>query len=307
MDAQLKALLAQKTDLHPRSQHRQRYDFPQLIARNPALAAFVITNKHGQPTIDFAQPDAVKIFNQALLMQHYDIAHWDIPAQYLCPSVPSRADYLHYMADLLAESRNGEIPQGKAVTVLDIGTGANCIYPIVGTHEYGWRFIGAEIDALALRVAKAIVAGNKRLTPLVELRHQASKAHIFEGIIQPKDSITFTMCNPPFHGSAEDVQARARRKWNSLGKDTAGKPLLNFGGQANELWCEGGEPAFLTTMAMESVQFAAQCQWFSSLVSKKTTLPVLYAALERVGATDVRTIGMAQGQKISRIVAWRFG
>jgi len=305
MDAALKANLARKEDLHPRNQHRARYDFPQLIARSPELGAFVAVNAYGQPTIDFADPAAVKAFNRALLMQHYGVAHWDIPPRYLCPSVPGRADYMHYMADLLAAGNEGVIPRGKSVTVLDIGTGANCIYPIVGTHEYGWRFIGSDIDALALRVAKQIVASNKSLAT-VECRQQALRDHIFEGIIRPKDVIDFTVCNPPFHASPDEATARARRKWKNLDKETTAAPVLNFGGQSNELWCEGGEPAFLGRMVAESAAFGKQCAWFSSLVSKKTSLPGVYAALTRAGAEDVRTIGMAQGQKISRIVAWTF-
>lgn len=306
MDAQLKAHLSAKDDLHPRNQHRERYDFPLLLARNPALQAFVKLNKHEQLTIDFANPEAVKEFNRSLLMQYYGITYWDIPADYLCPSVPSRADYIHYLADLLATDHEGEIPRGKSVIVMDIGMGANCIYPIVGTHEYGWKFIGTDIDPLALRVAKQLVANNKRIANSVECRLQPQKANIFEGVLLRKDTITCTMCNPPFHGSADDVEARARRKWKNLEKDTEQQPLLNFGGQANELWCEGGEPAFVGKMIEESVAHGHQCRWFTCLISKKTTLPGVYAALKRVGATAVRTIGMEQGQKVSRIVAWSF-
>ena len=112
------------------------------------------------------------------------------------------------------------------------------------------------------------------------------------------------MCNPPFHASQAEAMAGTQRKWQNLGKSQ--KDTLNFGGQNAELWCEGGEKAFITKMIEQSVALSQQCFWFSSLVSKKTTLPVLYKALKKVKALDIQTIEMEQGQKISRIVAWTF-
>jgi 23S rRNA A1618 N6-methylase RlmF len=49
---------------------------------------------------------------------------------YLCPPFLEETDYIHYIADLLASSNNGIIPK-HAVQGLDIGVGANCIYPIM--------------------------------------------------------------------------------------------------------------------------------------------------------------------------------
>ncbi len=59
-------------------------------------------------------------------------------------------------------------------------------------------------------------------------------------------------------------------------------------------------------MVAESVAKAQNCFWFTSLISKKTTLPAIYHALRYVKAVEVRTIEMAQGQKVSRFVAWTF-
>ena len=288
-----------KTALHPRNQHRDRYDFELLIAANPALKSFVKPNKFGDASIDFANPQAVKALNQALLKQYYDVAIWDIPSQYLCPPIPGRADYVHYLADFLAKSH----PQKKPVRVLDIGVGANMIYPLIGQFSYGWQFVGADIDAAAIHNAQEIVDANS-LNDKIELRLQRDKTHFFSGIIQPDECFTFTMCNPPFHASLAEAQAGTLRKWRGLGK--GGKSGLNFGGQSNELICEGGEEAFVVAMIKESKQFATQCQWFTTLVSKASTLPSVYRALQKVGAQQVKTIDMQQGQKQSRIVAWTF-
>jgi 23S rRNA (adenine1618-N6)-methyltransferase len=58
-----------------------------------------------------------------------------------------------FIADLLAESNNGIIPKGHGIQGLDIGIGANCIYPIIGNAEYGWSFVGTDIDEKLLKIA----------------------------------------------------------------------------------------------------------------------------------------------------------
>jgi 23S rRNA (adenine1618-N6)-methyltransferase len=105
---------------------------PAADQDHPELGQFVIINPYGKESIDFANPDAVRVFNRALLKAFYGIAHWDIPADYLCPPVPGRADYVHFLADLLASVNDGKIPRGSIVRVLDIGMGANCVYPLIG-------------------------------------------------------------------------------------------------------------------------------------------------------------------------------
>lgn len=296
-----------KATLHPRNRHTGRYDFPALIAGSPELAKFVIVNPYGNQSLDFANPDAVRVFNRALLKQFYGIAHWDIPPGYLCPPIPGRADYLHGLADLLADENGGVIPRGASIHALDIGTGANCIYPLIGLREYGWRFTGSDIDAVALASARTIVAANK-LGKSIALRQQSDSQHIFEHLVQGDDRFDITLCNPPFHASQAEASSGSQRKWRNLGKlDPKRKlPALNFGGQAAELWCEGGEAAFITRLADESRSVAQQICWFSTLVSKAGNVQPLQARLKKLGARQIRLSEMAQGQKRSRFVAWTF-
>jgi 23S rRNA (adenine1618-N6)-methyltransferase len=299
---------AAKGQLHPRNRHQGRYDFPALIKASPELAAFVIINPYGNESIDFANPAAVRVFNRALLKQFYGIAHWDIPADYLCPPIPGRADYLHYLADLLASCNGGEIPRGAQVRALDIGIGANCIYPLLGNREYAWQFLGSDIDPTAIASAKAIVQSNPGLAGAIELRQQPDSQHIFQGLFGTTERFDLTLCNPPFHASAEEASSGSKRKWRNLGKlDPKRKlPVLNFGGQAAELWCPGGEAAFVARLITQSAQHAQQVLWFTSLISKASNLPGAYSALKQAGALEVRTVEMAQGQKQSRFVAWTF-
>ena len=296
-----------KSELHPRNKHRERYDFDQLIQISLVLSQYVKLNEYGDASIDFSDPQAVKALNQALLKQFYAVSIWDIPKQYLCPPIPGRADYLHYIADLLGKQYGGVIPQGRHIRVLDIGVGANLIYPLIGHREYGWHFVGADIDANALKNAQNIVDANA-LTNAIELRLQTSPALIFNGIIRQGEKFALTMCNPPFHGSLEEAQAGTKRKWRGLGRRGMDDKsiVLNFGGQSTELYCKGGEEAFVTNMVNESRQYAAQCLWFTTYISKAASLPSLYRALKKVSAFEVHTIEMKQGQKQSRILAWTF-
>jgi 23S rRNA (adenine1618-N6)-methyltransferase len=296
----------EKSNLHPRNSHRSRYDFKALVEACPTLLPFVFINKYESQTIDFANPNAVKMLNKAILQHFYAISYWDIPPHYLCPPIPGRADYIHYVADLLASSNKGIIPQGKTIKVLDIGVGANCVYPIIGTHEYEWNFVGSDIDPAAIQSAQNIIQNNPTIADKIEVRLQNNPNYFFKGIIQPDEVFDMSICNPPFHASLEEATAGTQRKIKNLSGKKSQKPTLNFGGQNAELWCEGGEENFIKKMIEESATIPHKCRWFTSLVSKKEHLPSIYQALKRVKAIEVRTIDMAQGQKISRIVAWRF-
>lgn len=299
-------ITTEKTTLHPRNPHRFRYDFEKLTASYPELISFVFVNEHEIESIDFANPEAVKALNKSLLISEYDIQNWDLPKNYLCPPIPGRADYIHYIADLLAESNDGTIPEDENVVGLDIGIGANCIYPIIGNNAYHWNFVGTDIDENAMQNCKKIISENPKLIDAISLQLQVEPRFIFKNIILPEDKFAFTICNPPFHSSQEEATKASVRKVTNLENTKTKNPILNFGGQNAELWYEGGEFAFITQMIYESVKYPLQVFWFTTLVSKKDNLKSIYKTLNKVGAVEIKTIEMAQGQKTSRFVAWTF-
>lgn len=272
----------------------------------PELAPFVTSHPCGGDTIDFSNPVAVKTLNRALLKSQYGLTFWDIPPGYLCPPIPSRADYIHHVADLLAEGNPYDIPRGSAVRILDIGVGANCVYPIIGSAEYGWRFVGTDIDPVSMTWAQKLISGNPSLAKNVECRLQRSPAQIFENVVKSSEKFDASISNPPFHASAQEAAAGTLRKIKNLGSDRKPDVVLNFGGKSTELWCEGGEAGFVRRMIAQSVPRRDQILWFTTLVSKRGSLPAIYHALTAARASDVRTIAMGQGQKQSRIVAWTF-
>ncbi|SKA63511.1 23S rRNA (adenine(1618)-N(6))-methyltransferase RlmF [Enterovibrio nigricans] len=312
--------IQQKKGLHPRNPHRERYDFSALIKTMPALQSFVKTNPFGDLSVDFSDPAGVKVLNKALLHHFYQVKAWDIPEGYLCPPIPGRADYLHYLADLLAETGNNKIPTGKQIKGLDIGMGANCVYPMVGHRVYGWQFVGADIDPISVKSAAFMVEANTSLKTGIQCRLQSHPDNIFVGMIGANERFDFTMCNPPFHASlaeaakgserkVKNLAANARKKGTekfSKAPSAKGKPVLNFGGQKAELWCPGGEAAFIQRMILQSADFKTQCLWFTTMVSKKDNLKGIYQQLKQSNAKDVKTIEMAQGQKVTRVVAWTY-
>lgn len=296
--------MADRNELHKRNKHNGQYDFPKLISDYAPLKKFVSINPYGTLTVDFFNPAAVKALNKALLISYYGIRYWDIPKNYLCPPIPGRADYIHYIADLINPDNPTDSSQKRKC--MDIGVGANCIYPIIGCTEYGWTFVGSDIDPVSIANAHKIITCNPILAHKIELRLQKNNRNIFEGVIMADDFFDVTVCNPPFHSSKEEAKEGTLRKLTGLKGKNISKVQLNFGGNANELWCEGGELRFLQNMINESKGFRKNCKWFTSLVSKEKNLDKLYTKLEAVGVAEYKVIPMHQGTKSSRILAWRF-
>lgn len=282
------------------------YDFARLCLASPALQQYIVNNKHNEPSINFANASAVKALNAAILAADYAIDDWDIPVGFLCPPIPGRADYIHYIADLLKATNDGKPARSKHVLGLDIGTGASCIYPIIGQRTYNWQFIASDIDPISIASSQAIIDKNNTLAPSITLRRQPNSRSVLKNIIEPHEFIDFTMCNPPFHESIEQANQGSARKRRNLGTNKQDDSELNFGGQKAELWCKGGEQAFIRNLIAESKDFAQQVLWFTSLVSNKDNIRPLKKALSKAGALEIRIINMAQGQKVSRFIAWTY-
>ncbi|NMP14950.1 23S rRNA (adenine(1618)-N(6))-methyltransferase RlmF [Thalassotalea sp. Y01] len=294
--------------MHPRNKHQGDYNFKQLCVAVPALKAFVVDNKNGKQSIDFSNPKALVCLNKALLTQHYELDYWQLPDGHLCPPIPGRVDYLHYLADLLKSSNNNRIPKrAKDIRLLDIGTGASVVYPLLAHKVYQWQVIASDISQSSLDNAQTIIERNG-IQQAIHLRHQSDSKHCFNNIIRSNEFIDITMCNPPFFESIESARAANKRKWQNLNKDVnkIGNQGFNFAGSNDELCCPGGELKFVRRMINESKHFGHQVFWFTSLVANKDNLRALKQALKKANATQVKTVSMQQGQKTSRFIAWSF-
>jgi len=285
-----------KPGLHPRNKHKNGYNFDVLTKHNKNLASFVTNNNHGTLTIDFSDPKAVKELNSTLLEVHYGVKKWIFPDENLCPPIPGRVDYMHYISDLLSDSNCTE-----NITILDIGTGATCIYPLLGVKEYDWNFVATDIELDSLDTAQDIISDNN-LEAKILLRQQFTEANILKGIIEKGDSFSAVVCNPPFYKSEQEAKGANARKSRNLGNNA----VRNFSGNNNELWYPGGEKAFLHNYLYQSSLYKDTSVWFTSLVSKKETIESLQKSGEKLKVKTMKIIPMHQGNKITRIVAWQF-
>ena len=280
--------------VHPKNPFAKDYDFDTLIKQHSPLSDFVFVNKYGNKSIKFSDPQAVKALNSALLKTHYELTYWDIPDDNLCPPVPGRLDYLLHIADLIPKTD---------LRLLDIGTGANLIYPILATCHFGWECTASEVDKDSLKNAQEIIDKNSKLSKTL-LRPQQFKNSILENIIQPDDEFDVVICNPPFYKNRFEAEQKNRRKSQNLQLEE--DEGLNFGGRSNELWYKGGEETFIKKMVSESAQFKGQVHWFSSLVSRKENLKNIKRAVNKTVPTEVKIVEMEQGNKKSRFIAWTF-
>lgn len=283
--------------MHPKNPHTT-YNFDILAKSHPALLPYLFVNDYKTKTIDFSDKQAVFHLNKALLKNHYHLKDWNLPDNYLCPPIPGRVDYILHLADILEEK--GIINNIKG---LDIGTGANGIYPILGTQIFGWEMVGVDMDMTAVIAAKENVKATPGLEERITILHQTDPSNIFKGIVDAGVYYNFSMCNPPFHTSKEEATRATYRKLKNLGNFTGF--TQNFGGQANELWCNGGEALFIKRMIKESILYKTQIGIFTSLVSKKENLSKIYKQLDKLKAVH-RTVSMEQGNKQSRFIVWHW-
>ncbi|WLD22856.1 23S rRNA (adenine(1618)-N(6))-methyltransferase RlmF [Flavobacterium dauae] len=288
-----------KDKLHPRSFHNKPYNFQELTVKVPELKQFIVKNCEGTDTILFANPKAVYFLNKALLLHFYNVDYWEIPNQNLTPPIPGRADYIHYLADLL------NTDNANKTTILDIGTGASLVYPLIGASVYHWNFVATDIEPKSIETAQEIISKNAHFTSKISLRLQSDTKKILSGIITKDDYFDAVMCNPPFFKSKKEAEAQTIRKLKGLDKRKTLKLTNNFSGKSNELWCNGGELSFVLNYITESMLYKKQVGWFTSLISKEYHLKPLQIQLKK-STKEIKVIDMAQGNKKSRILAWRF-
>ena len=280
---------------------KSSYDFDALVKSNPELNKYVITNKNQDKTIAFSNPLAVYNLNKALLLNNFPLTSWDIPKKYLIPGVPGRAAYIYACAHFLARNNNGKVPSGKEYNVLDIGTGANMVYPIVGICEYGWNFVGADIEQDAIDIAKSIAKSNRCIEPNITFRLQDTHSRIFDQVVNRNDQFMLSICNPPFHSSAAEARKSSSRKQKNLKYNIKES---NFRGSSYELWCKGGEYEFISNMIRESVKYKSQIKWFSTLISKQDNISALVKKVEKFSPKTLEILNLETGNKRSRILIW---
>jgi len=241
----------QDSVLHPRHPFKDSPPNFALLAKKYEDFASFVTIKKGRGHVNFRDAEAVRAVTKVLLKDMYGI-DFDMPLHHLCPPVPQRLNYLLWVSDFLDSNQ-------PDVRCLDIGTGASCIFPLLGYKHFKWTWVASEIIAESIESSNKNIERNS-LTENIEVRKQISREHIFEGVIKPGEKFFATVCNPPFHSSLEQTGHNKKRALEAI---------------ASELVCPGGEVQFISTMISESLQFSEQVIWFSTMLGKKSSLKPL--------------------------------
>ncbi len=270
-----------------------RYDFERLSQHHDGLAKHLIKKSNEEWTIDFSNPTAVFALNQSILQVHFKISHWTLPAAKLCPPIPSRAQYIYHMAELLTNDK---------AHIMDIGCGANLIYPLLGTALYSWTFEGSDVSESSLAHAQELIDKNQ-LQDRIKLKHQKQPEHILQSVLDSEKYYDAIICNPPFYSNKMAAEQSNQQKNQQLFQE---QKRRNFGGVDHELCFPGGEFQFINNMLYESQSYGKQVGWFSSLVSQSSSLKNLLKLLKKYPIAEHRVLDLHLGNKKSRILAWKY-
>lgn len=171
-------------NIHPRNKYAENPpDFDILASLYSSFHPYVFYATNGRPRIDWTDFNATRELTRVLLHRDYAI-NWWIPDGQLCPTVPNRLNYIHWIEDLLASDLIRKQHDGDIVRGFDIGTGANCIYPLLGAALHGWHFVGTDVTCVALEWAQKNVQNNPHLIDLIEIRKNG------EGELEEKNGCT---------------------------------------------------------------------------------------------------------------------
>jgi 23S rRNA (adenine1618-N6)-methyltransferase len=283
--------MMQKTNFNDKMNKKNKYfnnppNFDYLASIYPNFSQYVYKNKFGGYSIDWRDKKALKELNKVLLDYDFGISYWDIPDGFLIPSIPSRCNYIHWLSDLL-----GPLNIEK-VNGLDIGTGANLIYPILGHQIYGWKFIGSDINYESLVNCQKIISTNN-LDRYIQVKLQPKEDKIFENIVNEDDKFHFCMSNPPYFSREDEIKHD--------------NPHTDFDYNEKEAYCSGGELSFINKLIKESEKYKNNFVWFSTLVGRKINLEKIEEILkEKSEIQEIKTTTFYQGKQARWGIAWKY-
>lgn len=286
-------------------------DHEELASAYPNLQPFLVSGRqNGASSIDFLSAEATRFYNQALLHRWFGIK-LSLPSNHLCPTALSRTRYIRWIASLVQYCPS----QQEQIVGIDVGTGASCVYPLLGKAIYNWNFIATDIDDESLASAAENVKQNCWTDSISVIRAarqdlsdggqstQSPLFHILQGALDAPStrklqessptfsSAHFSMCNPPFFESVEDKVPR---------QDTVCIAT------ASELATSGGEVEFVKQMMYESAQLGERVSWYTTLLGKKSSLYPLVAYLKTLNPLDIQDTTFKQGRNTRWALAWTF-
>ncbi|KAL5561159.1 hypothetical protein UlMin_030906 [Ulmus minor] len=330
----------ERPTIHPKNKYSDNPpDFALLASLYPSFQPFVFYSRDGRPRIDWRDFNATRELTRVLLLHDHRL-NWWIPDGQLCPTVPNRSNYIHWIEDLLLSDI---IPKTNTnrdnVRGFDIGTGANCIYPLLGASLLGWSFVGSDVTDVALEWAERNVKDNSHISQLIEIRKVESTFSVEDSLNSGLDcevnKLDFTD-NIGFEGKT--LSSSSSNLHSDINKGYCGPPILvgvvrddekfdfcmcnppffetmeeaglnpktSCGGTLAEMVCPGGERAFITRIIEDSFILKQTFWWYTTMVGRKSNLKFLISKLREIGVSIVKTTEFVQGRTSRWGLAWSF-
>uniref|UniRef100_A0A8C8CI04 U6 small nuclear RNA (adenine-(43)-N(6))-methyltransferase n=1 Tax=Oncorhynchus tshawytscha TaxID=74940 RepID=A0A8C8CI04_ONCTS len=279
--------------MHPRNRYKDKPpDFAYLASKYPDFEQHVHTNLAGRAMLNFKEPEAVRALTCTLLKEDFGLTI-DIPLERLIPTVPLRLNYIHWVEDLIGG-------QGEPRRGIDIGTGASCIYPLLGASMNGWHYLATEVDDICFDYATRNVEQNN-LSDLIKVVKVPQKTLLMDALKEESAIVyDFCMCNPPFF--ANQLEAKGVNSRNSRRPPPSS---VNTGG-VTEIMAEGGELEFVKRIIHDSLQLKTRLRWYSCMLGKKCSLAPLKEELRKQGVPKVTHTEFCQGRTMRWALAWSF-
>ncbi|KNG86480.1 hypothetical protein ANOM_005068 [Aspergillus nomiae NRRL 13137] len=278
--------------------YKDDVDFATLALQSPNFAKYLKPNNQ----LDFSDPDAVRQLSISLLQRDFGL-NVHIPENRLCPPVPNRLNYILWLQSLLDttgdEYRDNYDPDRKVIG-LDIGTGCCSIYPLLGCSvRPQWNFVATDIDDDNIRTSQETVSGN-RLDSRIRIVKTDSNGDLIPLEKLEVEGLDFTMCNPPFYTSREELVSSAQAKERP--------PFSACTGAEVEMVTQGGEVAFVSRMIEESFRLRQKVLWYTSMLGKLSSVSILVEKLIGYGNHNYAVTEFVQGSKTRRwAIAWSWG
>ncbi|CAB5210346.1 unnamed protein product [Rhizophagus irregularis] len=288
--------------MHPRNKYKDNPpDFSVLAFKYPSFYPFVNYSKEGKPYIDYKNPEAARELTYCLLREDFNL-FLDIPLDTLCPPIPSRLNYIHWIEDLISSTESHEELGKNTVHGIDIGTGASCIYPLLGcTLNKNWVFLATDIDKKAVKYAKDNVHRNNLDDKITVRRNKTDKKILLnENMIKDTTiKFSFCMCNPPFYENQEQYEKGVESKITSSHSVCTGS--------SNEMFTPGGEFQFIKDILEESLILRTKIRWYTSKIGRLETVNKIVCELKKSGIDNYVVTEFCQGLTRRWGIGWSFG
>lgn len=283
--------------MHARNRYKDKPpDFAYLASKYPDFKQHVQPSLNGRVSLNFKDPEAVRALTCTLLREDFGLSI-DIPLERLIPAVPSRLNYIHWVEDLIGHQDSDKSTLRRGI---DIGTGASCIYPLLGSTLNGWYFLATEVDDMCFNYAKKNVEQNN-LSDLIKVVKVPQKTLLMDALKEESEIVyDFCMCNPPFF--ANQLEAKGV---NSRNPRRPPPSSVNTGG-VTEIMAEGGELEFVKRIIHDSLQLKKRLRWYSCMLGKKCSLAPLKKELRIQGVPKVTYTEFCQGRTMRWALAWSF-